>query len=68
VLWCSGGSPAGRPALPRMDPDAQRPRTMSRVPAQDRDRSDQQPQPLTTRFGRHAEQRREQSPLRPGRD
>ena len=36
------------------------------VPAHDRVRSDQQPQPLTSRFRYHAEQGREQCPVRPG--
>jgi hypothetical protein len=36
------------------------------VPAQDRVRSDQQPQALTLRFRYHAEQGREQCPVCPG--
>jgi hypothetical protein len=36
------------------------------VPAQDRVRGDQQPQPLASRFRYHAEQGREQCPVRPG--
>ncbi len=35
------------------------------VPAQDRVRGDQQPQSLAARFGYHAEQGREQCPVRP---
>jgi len=36
------------------------------VPAQDRVRGNQQPQSLAPRFGYHAEQSREQRPVRPG--
>jgi hypothetical protein len=36
------------------------------VPAHDRIRGDQQPQSLAPRFGYHAEQSREQCPVRPG--
>jgi hypothetical protein len=36
------------------------------VPAQDRVRGNQQPQPLAACFGYHAEQGREQGPVRPG--
>jgi hypothetical protein len=35
------------------------------VPAQDGVRGDQQPQPPAARFGYHAEQGREQGPVRP---
>jgi hypothetical protein len=35
------------------------------VPAQDRVRGDQQPHPVPARFGYHAEQGREQGPVRP---
>jgi hypothetical protein len=35
------------------------------VPAQDGVRGDQQPQPLASRFREHAEQDREQCPVRP---
>jgi hypothetical protein len=35
------------------------------MPAQDRIRGDQQPQPLAPRFRYHAEQGREQCPVRP---
>ena len=36
------------------------------MPAQDRVRCDQQPQPLAPRFRYHAKQGREQCPVRPG--
>jgi hypothetical protein len=49
---CGPGGPAAADNVP--------------VPAQDRVRGNQQPQPLAPCFGYHAEQGREQSPVRPG--
>ncbi len=57
---------AGRPVLPRLNLAAQRHRMMSRCQRRIVPRSDQQPQPLTPRFRYHAEQGREQCPVRPG--
>ena len=56
---------AGRPVLPRQDRAAQRRRTRFSVPAQDRVRGDQQPHPVAACFRYHAEQGREQGPVRP---
>ncbi len=46
---------AGRPVVPRTDRGGPSAAEDVAVPAQDRVRSDQQPQPLTARFGYHAE-------------
>jgi hypothetical protein len=58
----AGGRSAGRAPLGSGGPAAARDVA---VPAQDRVRGDQQPQPLTPRFRYHAEQHREQCPVRP---
>ena len=55
----------GRPVLPRLDLAARRRPGDVAVPAQDRVRGDQQPQPLAPRFRYHAEQDGEQCPVRP---
>jgi S-adenosyl methyltransferase len=55
----------GRSALPRMDLAAQRRRTRSRCQRTIVSRGDQQPQPLAPCFRYHAEQGREQGPVRP---
>ena len=55
---------AGLPVLPRMDLAAQRRRTMLRC-QRTIVSGDQQPQPVPAGFGYHAEQGREQGPVRP---
>jgi hypothetical protein len=57
---------AGRPVLPHADRPAWLRLDTVVVPAHDRVRGNQQPQPRTPCFGYHAEQGREQSPVRPG--
>jgi hypothetical protein len=59
MLWRVAGLAAHGPGGPAAADDVA-------VPAQDRVRGDQQPQRLTTRFRYHAEQGREQGPVRPG--
>jgi hypothetical protein len=56
---------AGRPVLPRLDRAAQRAADEVSVPAQDCVRGDQQPHPVAACFRYHAEQGREQGPVRP---
>jgi hypothetical protein len=56
---------AGRPGLPRMDPGGLAAADDVAVPAHDRARGNQQPQPLAPRCRYHAEQGREQGPVRP---
>jgi hypothetical protein len=56
---------AGRPVLPLLDLAAQRRRAMSRCQRRIVSRCDQQPQPVAPCLRYHAEQGREQYPVRP---
>jgi hypothetical protein len=56
---------AGRPVLPRLDRAAQRRAGDVALPAHARVRHDQQPQPPAMGVRHHAEQGREQGPVRP---
>jgi len=57
---------AGRPVIPRMDLAAQRRRTMSRCQRRIVSGETSSRSPLAPRVGYHAEQGREQCPVRPG--